>query len=334
MTAERTSKHAKPKSSKGKKAIIIISIIMCIVLLLVSGFFAALYFGKISLRGKSEPSLPGESYEDADAYYNGVAYNYNNKLINILLIGVDEYKPAEGDIHQSDSLNLISLDTEAKKLNIIPISRNTLTQVDSYDINGNFFGTSKQQICYAYTYSDDDKKSSENTVKAVSNLFYGLPISGYYTIFMDSLGDIVDSVGGVPMQITEDMTVVDPSMVEGANVRVNGENAMYFLRYRTDSNAPRLERQKIFIKNFLGEAKNACLKDISLPVKMYNKLASNTVTDITSASAAYLASEAIKCEFKIHNIEGVTGTDGTYETFTPNEDSFYELLLDVFYKKK
>lgn len=343
MTAENSSENKSPKHSapvKHKKLIVTLSVILAVILVLVSAFFVVRKVGENILRSRikgASPNLPTDSDtipDDADAFYKGVAYNYNDKLINILCMGVDNKKQNESDSRQADAIYLISLDTQAKSVKVIAISRNTVTDVDSYDINGDYFATGKQQICLAYSYGKDDKSSSENTVKAVSNLLYGIPINGYYTVFMNSIADIVDAVGGVPVTVTEDLTHIDPKMKQGAEITLTGKNAIGYLQYREGSNAPRLERQKAFLSSFVNRAKSAVIKDLSLPLKMYNNLAANTVTDITSASAVYLASEALYADFQIIGIEGETGTDGTYETFTPNEDLLYEMLLDVFYKKQ
>ena len=344
MTAESNSETKVPKHEapqKYKKLIIAVSVILAVILGLVSAFFIVRKVGENTLRKRQEnaqtafPSGNSEALpDDADAYYNGVAYDYNDRLINILLLGVDKNKPNASDSHQADAIYLISMDTDAKTVKVIAVSRNTLTDVDAYDINGSYFSTAKQQICLAYTYGNDDKTSSENTLKAVSNFLYGVPISGYYTVFMNSIADIVDAVGGVPVTVTEDLTGIDPKMKIGAEVTVTGKNAVGYLQHRGESNAPRLERQKSFISSFVGRAKSAMLKDLSLPLKMYNKLAENTVTNVTSASAVYLASEALNADFQIIGIEGESGTDGTYETFVPYEDQLYETVLDVFYKKQ
>ena len=344
MTAENNSEAKAPKHKapqKHKKLIIAVSVVLAVILSLVSAFFIVRKVGENALRKRQEnaqtafPSGNSEALpDDADAYYNGVAYDYNDRLINILLLGVDRNKPNASDSHQADAIYLISLDTDAKTVKVIAVSRNTLTDVDTYDINGSYFSTAKQQICLAYTYGNDDKTSSENTLKAVSNFLYGVPISGYYTVFMNSVADIVDAVGGVPVTVTEDLTGIDPRMKIGAEVTVTGKNALSYLQHRGDSNAPRLERQKSFISSFVGRAKSAMLKDLSLPLKMYNKLAENTVTNVTSASAVYLASEALNADFQIIGIKGESGTDGAYETFVPYEDQLYEMILDVFYKKQ
>lgn len=341
MTAENKTEYNSPGRLKHKKLLVVLSVVLAVILLLLSAFLIVLKLGENALRKKQEnidvklPLNDAESIpEEADAYYNGIAYNFNDRLINILVIGVDREKPNMAGKHQADALYLISLDTDANSVKVIAISRNTIADVDTYDINGDFFSTVRQQLCLAYTYCSDDKKSSENTVKAVSNLLYGIPINGYYTIFMNCVEEIVDSVGGVPVHITEDLTAVNPKLTQNADITLSGDIALRYLQYRGESNAPRLERQKTFISSFVNQAKAAMRKDFSLPVKIYNKLASNTVTDVTSASAAYLASEALEADFEIFGIEGDVGTDGLYETFTPNEAQLYQLVLNVFYQKK
>ena len=338
MTAEKKTENNSSGRIKHKKLLVVLSVVLAVVLLLLSAFLIVLKLGENALRKKQEnidvklPLNDAESMpEEADAYYNGIAYNYNDRLINILVIGVDRKNPNMPGKHQADALYLISLDTDANFVKVIAISRNTVADVDSYDINGDYFSTVKQQLCLAYTYSSDDKKSSENTVKSVSNLLYGIPINGYYTIFMNCVEEIVDSVGGVPVHITEDLTPVNPMLTQNADITLSGDIALRYLQYRGESNAPRLERQKTFISSFVNQAKAAMR---SLPVKIYNKLASNTVTDVTSASAAYLASEALEADFEIFGIEGDVGTDGLYETFAPNEAQLYQLVLNVFYQKK
>ena len=337
MTVQTEENKVKKVSAK-KRAITALSAAAAVVLLITAAFFIIIKKGESKLRNPSlnnSAGLPAddgaEIPEDADAYYEGKAYNYNDRLINILLIGVDRVSPGSNEKHQADALYLVSLNTDTDSVNILPISRNTVTDVDSYDINGDFFATSKQQICLAYTYGSDDKMCSENTVKAVSDFLYGIPVSGYYTIFMNSLEEIVDSVGGVPVTVTEDMTAVDPRFKKGASLTLTGDNALAYLRYRNDSNAPRLERQKAFISSFITQAKKACLKNLSLPVKMYDKLASNTVTNISASSAAYLATEAIGADFNMLGIEGESGNDGSYETFTADESALHKLLIENFY---
>lgn len=319
-----------------KKSIWIALVVFAVIIALVLAGLCYLKIGEIKLR--NELSQNGEDFSsdeaygtEADAYYNGKAYYYNKELINILCIGVDKYNKADKSDHQADALYLLSLDTTNKKVNIISISRNTLADIDVYDMNGEFLSTEKSQICLSYVYGIDDKDSSSLTVKSVSRLLYDLPISGYYTLFMDSIADIVDSVGGVSVKISEDLTNLSPNWKNGTTVKLNGKEAMSFLQHRGETNQPRFERQKQFIAGFLSSAKSAVLKDISLPIDIYNRLSKKTVTNIKSSSVVYFASELVKADFQMHSLPGDSGFDGTYETFEVDESALYEKVLDVFY---
>lgn len=322
---------------KHKKTLIIIAVILLFVLSVISGYFIVLKIGEKRLRDKlsytDDTLLSGEAYGDeADAYYGGKEYYYNQDLINILCIGVDKNNSADTSGHQADAIYLVSADVKNKKTNIIAISRNTLTDIDIYDMNGEFLASDYKQICLSYAFGSDDKESSLLTQKAVSRLLYNVQINGYYTIFIDSIGEIVDSVGGVTVTVPDDMTKANSKWKKGAKVKITGENAAKYLIYRQDNSDVRLKRQKQFVSSFISSAKSAVKKDLTLPLDMYNKLAKNTVTDVNAASAVYLASEIIKTEFEVLSLPGKVGFDGTYETFEVNETELYEMVLDVFYK--
>ena len=156
MTAENNSEEKAPKRKseiKHKKLIIVLTVVIAAVLVLFSAFLIIRKVGETALRKKQENAdvklpISGSDTlpEDADAYYNGAAYNYNDKLINILLMGVDRKKPNASDTHQADALYLISFDTGAKSVKVIAVSRNTVTDVDSYDINGRHFLLSVESL--------------------------------------------------------------------------------------------------------------------------------------------------------------------------------------------
>lgn len=326
-----------PKT-KLKKTIIILSVILVFILSIFSSYFIILKIGEKRLReslSSTDDMFSSNAYGDeADVYHNGKAYYYNRELINILLIGIDKENSDDKDSKQADAIYLVSADFENKKAYIIAISRNTLTDIEIYDMNGEFLATEHKQICLSYAYGSDNEEASRLTSKAVSRLLYNIPINGYYTVFMDSMSDIVNSVGGVSITVPEDMTEVSDKWKKGAKVTVKGKDAIRYLQYRQDSSEERLQRQKQFISSFISSAKKAVGKDISLPFEMYKKLAKDTVTDVDATSAVYLASEIIKADFEILQVPGKVGFDGTYETFETDESALYELILDVFYKTK
>lgn len=325
-------------TAKTRKAVKAISIILVVILVITGGIFGFIKLGEARLREQLSLMDDQLSSEDAygdsgEIYHNGQGYVYNENLINILCIGVDKDNKANKNYRQADALYLMSLDTKTNNLNILAISRNILAEIDIYDMNNEFLDTDRAQICLSFVYGKDDEHSSMLTTKAVSKLLYDLPINSYYTIFMNGISQIVDSVGDVRVTVPEDMTDSNAAWSKGSTVVLNGSNALKYLRHRKESNEPRMDRHIGFIKSFISSAKSAFAKDISLPVDLYKKVAKNSVTNIDASQVAYLATEISKANVNLYSLKGQVGFDGMYETFEADEEALYETVLNLFYIK-
>lgn len=207
--------------------------------------------------------------------YQGEKYGYNEDLVSILFLGVDKEafeeggRVGDGKAGQADALFLLVLDTKTGKSRLIAISRDTMTDVNVYSDLGNFIGTEKLQLCLAYTYGDGKKKSCENTVRAVSRLFYGMPIAAYAALDLDAIEVLTDAVGGVEVTVTKDLTILDPSLKEGETKVLTGEQAQWYVRSRlveekeatADANSDRIERQKQYLQ-LLEEKRQSSSKRI------------------------------------------------------------------------
>ncbi len=326
-------------TAKTRKIVKIVSIVLAAVLVLVGGVFAFIKIGEVRLREQlsfTDDDLSAEdAYGDgAEVYYKGQGYIYNENLINILCVGVDKEEKTDKRYRQADALYLLSFDTETKKLNILSISRNTLADIEVYDINNEFLDNDNAQICLSFVYGKDDEHSSMLTSKAVSRLLYDLPINSYYTIFMDGVVKAVDSVGGVEVTVPEDLSRYYSHWKKGSRVTLHSNDVLRYLQIRGESNEPRMQRQIDFIKSFIKSAKSAFKKDLSLPLDLYNKLAKNSVTDIDAAQAVYLITEMSDADVSFHSVKGETGFDGMYETFMADDEALYETVLNLFYIKQ
>ena len=63
---------------------------------------------------------------------------------------------------------------ERKKISVIGINRDTMASMNVYDKNGRYSGRQTAQIALSHAYGDGLEESCENSLDAVSNLFYGL----------------------------------------------------------------------------------------------------------------------------------------------------------------
>lgn len=155
-------------------------------------------------------------------WYNGKAYRYNHDLVTMLVMGIDqesdtieEKDDVSGESGQADTIFLMVMDKSKDEIKMISISRDTMTQIKTFDYKGNYLGKSKNHLGLAYSFGDGKVTSCQYMVDAVSNLFYGMPINGYVALNMNAVGMINDAVGGVTVTVPEDMTQVDPSFAEG-----------------------------------------------------------------------------------------------------------------------
>lgn len=282
--------------------------------------------------------------------YQGEKYVYNEDLVSILFLGVDKEAFEEGGTvgdgkaGQADALFLLVLDTKTGKSRLIAISRDTMTDVNVYSDLGNFIGTEKLQLCLAYTYGDGKEKSCENTVRAVSRLFYGMPVAAYAALDLDAIAVLTDAVDGVEVTVTKDLTIQDPSLKEGERKVLTGEQAQWYVRSRlveekeatADANSDRIERQKQYLAAFGGKAAEQFRKNPLFLLTLYQKIKDFSVTNLSAAEVTYLGTLLFRGGFQdtgILSIKGEASMGETYAEFHVDEQAMYEMVLEVFYRK-
>lgn len=277
--------------------------------------------------------------------YQGDIYAYNEEILTFLVMGIDKQNEveevAEGtDGGQADALFLAVLNPKDKSIKIIGINRNTMTDVDIYGDAGEYISTVKAQLAIQHGFGNGMEESCEYQKKAVENLFYQIPIHGYAAVNMSAVGTINDAVGGVDVIIPEDLAGFREDFIEGNKLHLMGENAFWYVKYRdTDvfgSADLRLERQKQYLNSFIGAAKEAVGKDVSVVIDLYQAVKSQMVTDVSLDEAVYLAPFLADYKFSeedFYMLQGETVMGEQYEEFYPDEDAMFRMILDVFYDK-
>lgn len=286
-----------------------------------------------------------EKWQEGWVKYQGEIYAYNEEILTFLIMGIDKQsdveEAAEGtDGGQADALFLLVLNPKDKSIKVVGINRNTMTDIDTYDNNGEYVSTVKAQLAVQHGFGNGMEESCEYQRKAVENLFYQLPIHGYAAINMSAVATINDAVGGVDVTIPADLGGFNETFVEGSRVHLLGENAFWYVKYRdTDvfgSADMRLERQKMYLNSFIEAAKEAVHKDISVAIDLYQAVKPWMVTDVSLDEAAYLAPVLADYEFNrddFYMLQGETVMGEQYEEFYLDEDAMFGMILDIFYEK-
>lgn len=294
--------------------------------------------------GKEENT--GQEEKEGIVRYHGRTYEFNEDVLTFLIMGIDQRSETVQEYTEgfeggsADAIFLVILNPHKKKMQILAIDRNTMTDVDMYDYYGTYTKTVTAQICVQHGFGDGTTGSAAYMEKAVSNLLFGLPINGYCAVNMSSIARINDAVGGVDVVVLEDMTKWDKSLVKGKTVHLTGSSAVAYVRGRDlnafGSAAGRLERQKQYINALIQKAKSELKGNPALPLVLYRELQPYMVTDLNAEKVTYLASMAAGFDFgsmDVYKVPGETVMGDVYEEFYTDQDALYELILALFYEE-
>jgi LCP family protein required for cell wall assembly len=371
MSNQKTDKRTGKKitnNESGKAVQIAITVALCAVLLIL---VAVLGFNYISARrdeaasasaaegtdyvssaGGDESAAGAQSTEAVEKWqegvisYNGKKYIYNENLKTILFMGVDrsgvvttseDYKSGG----QSDAMFLLVVDNDNQKIKIVAINRNCMTDIDLYTENGTYYATEKYQICLQHAFGDGKRLSCDRTVDAVSKLFYNIPISGYLAMNMDGITVMNDALGGIEVEVLEDLDGYGITLTEGETVTLKGDAAELYLRGRDlnefDSASGRLKRQQqylIALANRLTEAAKSDDEDEQqMALNAYDAVSDYVVSSVDFSS---LVSEIAGYSFDdsdMYSVPGTTQMGEKWEEYVVDEEGLYDLIINVFYQE-
>lgn len=276
--------------------------------------------------------------------WQGKNYKYNQNLSNYLLLGVDKRTPAEtrvgkADAGQADALFLLSLNRKTKEMTLITIPRDTMTDVESFDLEGKSLGKSKDHISLSYGYGDGGAESCKLTQEAVSNLFYGLPIQGYLAMNLDGIPQLAKSVGGLTVTVPNNsLEYKYPEFAEGAEVTLTEENTEIFVRSRdvdeSQSAIYRMERQKAFLDAFSKKAKECYEQNAKFAANLFVAIKPYTVTNISEDRLMQLFQTADEGDGYIEWTVPGEGTQGlSYDEYHVDDDALYAKIMETFYQE-
>lgn len=199
--------------------------------------------GESGAEDESEENLPWEEQLNFETIEGTKVENQ----FTILLIGTDS-RPGEG-LSNTDTLIVASLDQKNKKMVLLSIPRDT--QVLLKD---------KKEKINALARLGGGPSSVQNYIQEL----LATPIHGYVMTNFQGFKNIVDSLGGITINVEKDM-YYDTGDQEDRYInlkkgtqRLNGSQALQYARFRNDELADisRVSRQQEVIKAIVAEATN------------------------------------------------------------------------------
>ena len=344
---QHKSQRKKRKKTWKKVLLAIACTFMALVLLTVGTALFLIFKGKSDLLTDdiqiSSPKEIQATVQEGGQYivYNGVTYKYNENVTTLLFMGTDKRdlndQNEQGTGGQADVIEMMALDLKNRKLTMVNVPRDTMTDVAIYSASGYYTGMKKQQICLSYAYGDGKKTSCNNTMASVRRIFYNIPVSTYYSLDLDGIAAMNDAVGGVD--------VVSPETInkfkEGQQYHLQGGDAESFVRDRVhdraDANMLRMQRQQVYARSFMNTVMSGVRKNPSVAVDLFNESAPYSCTNLNAAKVMYLAQDIVlhgSLSAEIVTVPGKTTLNANEQAeFNISEKEFYEQFLSVYYEK-
>ncbi len=281
--------------------------------------------------------------------YGGKKYKYNDNLINILVMGIDDYGLKDGDAtpYQADTLVLGTFDAVKKTVSFVSIPRDTVTDIRILDFADNVAAIRKGPIAIQHSFGGQGEKTNEAVEETVSELMYNVPIYRYVAVDISAIPAINDSLGGITVDIPEDLTKWNLAMKEGTtDYLLKGTDAVIFVARRDtsidDSAIGRMKRQVQYLKKLFPAVKEATTKNPAYPIMLYNEQADKVSTNLTVDEMTYLARMLLDVELDESAITSIPGQmehiepgqikDYEYEMgYIVDEDALKQLVIDRFY---
>ena len=277
---------------------------------IVAGAFAINYIVNLNKRLSS-----GVTQELRDTL---VAYDAGEPFY-MLLLGVDKSQErwegteygSDESAYRSDTIILSRIDPGQKLVTLVSIHRDTLVDIPGYG---------KDKINSTYSIG-----GPALVTKTVSQ-FAGVPISHYAEIDFEQLIAIVDTLGGVEVDVpvlVEDWEYAMGSIQPGVQT-LNGEQALFLCRARHayddygDGDVYRAANQRAVIAAI---AKKVLAADLPTMTNVISEMAGSITTDLDAQTIISLASSMRGIDTTQNIYSGMNPTEGLFQNETWYEQS-------------
>lgn len=238
---ERIDPKKQKKKKKNKFAPVIAVLAVLLVIVMTFSTFGFSVLGKI-----------GYDEKVANPYASSSELLSSPKVKNVLLIGVDARAGEEGETSRSDTMLLISVDSANHCIKMTSFLRDTWVYIPCID--------GSQRLNAACTYG-----GYSGVVDTIEYNF-GIDIDGYVVTDFELFTVMVDSIGGVEIEVTEEEAYEVTNhqgryggvTLESGTNNLTGAQALAYCRIRKiDTDWNRTQRQRTVMEAIIKKALRA-----------------------------------------------------------------------------
>lgn len=315
-------RRKRKKNSGANKAKNIFRAVIAVILVAVigAGCFVGNAMGKVTYDDKRK-----------NQYVSRSDLAHSSSVTNILLLGVDARNPKDDTASRSDSMMLISIDKAHNCIKMVSFLRDTWVYIPCID--------KKQRLNAACQYD------GYNGVVDTIEYNFGIDIDGYVVADFEMFKVLVDSIGGVEVEVSEKEAKEVTShkgrygnvKLDAGKYKLTGEQALAYCRIRKiDTDFMRAYRQRTVMHAILKSVKSA--NPIKL-VSMASKAAPYIETNLSKTKIISSGLKALPCIGDMAEVR--VPFDGTWQyatiggasVITIDVDKNKEQLKDLIYNK-
>ena len=246
---------ARKMSTRNKVLLIISIVIFVLTMVLVFGYAYISHLISLINYVPSSSSLPESEVTSS------VPMPTDSSVFNILLIGIDSRDTVDDPVGRSDSMILVSINTETKKIIMTSFMRDMYLPIPGH-------GSARLNAAYQYGGAD-------LLVSTIQENFQ-IQIDNYATVDFFTFIDIIDKLGGVEITVSEkelpvlnkyvkDLNKLQHLALEdgilpaaGENLLLTGKQALAYarIRYVGNSDFERTLRQRRVLTQVISKTKD------------------------------------------------------------------------------
>ena len=302
------------RKRRGLKTFGIIILILLIILALIVGgtfLFISNKLGKMQKIDLNEEDLNVSSQVEQ----NLADYR------NIAIFGIDSREDTYSRGNRSDCIIIASINNKTKEVKLVSVYRDTYVQIEGHGLD---------KITHAYSFGE-----APLAIKTL-NTNLDLNVKEFVTVNFDSVKEIIDNIGGISMQITDEEVSHIPGITKAGTYNLTGEQALAYARIRhaTGGDYKRTERMRDVLTAVVNKVKTFNISqlntfvDKTLP-RVYTNITANDIFSLLPSVTSYKITDSIGWPYET---KGIT-MDRWYGIPITLESNVTRLHQEVFEQK-
>ncbi len=308
---ERKIKGGKKNKRRGLKAFGIIVLVLLILLAIIIGSIVWVINDKFSKM--QQVDIDEEELSVASEVEQNLA-----EYRNIALFGIDSRQDSYSRGNRSDCIIIASLNNTTKEVKLISVYRDTYVNIEGHGLD---------KITHAYSYGEVPL-----AIKTL-NTNLDLNIKEFVTVNFDAVKEIVDNIGGISMNITQEEVSHISGISKAGTYNLTGEQALAYsrIRYATGGDYKRTERMRDVLTAVMNKIKTFDISrlnsfiDFVLP-KIYTNISASDVFSMIPSLTSIKVADSIGWPY---NTQGIT-LDRWYGVPITLESNVKQLHEEVF----